>query len=72
MTYLGEQTVVNLNVHANFLRNWGPKDIKCQYEVIYCDEKGFICQQKLYGDRCRAEHITLPLKLQLEAHSHRM
>lgn len=36
MTYLGEQTVVNLNVHANFLWNWGPKDIKCQYEVIYC------------------------------------
>lgn len=52
--FLGEQTVMNWSMHANFLQNSAPKDMKCLYKVIYCEKKVFICQQRFYGDRWAA------------------
>lgn len=33
---------MNWSMHANFLWNRAPKDIKCLYKVVYCEKKVFV------------------------------
>lgn len=33
---------MNWSMHANFLWNRAPKDIKCLYKVVYCEKMVFV------------------------------